>query len=244
VPSKDVERGRQALERRPCGALTYSEHKNFPTPCISWPKRDTTPGTRLFQSWRGGRRCWRAPSTRRTWRICDDAAGARGSSDDGAGGAGGCAGGHFQRAGSGQHAVGVCDDGAGARGGGDEGAGRAGGGAGGHFQRAGSDKTRCGRIRRWVERKRVRRRMLDECAGACWTSARMTCAPNIKNCMSLSTEVSMAQRYRTLFRSCSSLLRTATNKIPYFLHGGEEGAGAAARRSRGIVAVRKQVRQY
>jgi hypothetical protein len=44
-------------------------------------------------------------------------AGARGGTDEGAGGAVGGGGGHLQRAGSGKHAVGVCDDCAGARGG-------------------------------------------------------------------------------------------------------------------------------
>jgi hypothetical protein len=37
--------------------------------------------------------------------------GARGGGDEGAGGAGGCAGEHVQRAERGKHAVGVCDDG-------------------------------------------------------------------------------------------------------------------------------------
>ncbi len=63
-----------------------------------------------------------------------------GGLDAGAGGAGGGADWHVQRAGRCKHAVGVRDDGAGARDGLDEGAGGAGGGAGGHVQRAGRGK--------------------------------------------------------------------------------------------------------
>jgi hypothetical protein len=74
--------------------------------------------------------------TNRLHEALEGRAGARGGIDEGAGGAGGSAGGHVKRAESVQHAVGVCDNEAGARGGIDEGAGGAGGGAGGLVQRA------------------------------------------------------------------------------------------------------------
>ena len=72
--------------------------------------------------------------------VPSDSVGAWEGDEEGAGGAGGGAGVHVQRAERGKHAVGVCDDAAGARGGNDEGAGEAGGDVGGHVQRAGSGK--------------------------------------------------------------------------------------------------------
>jgi len=61
VPRGVVERALQALE---AAALRTID------PCISWLKVATAPGTGLsFLSWRGGRRRWRARSTRWTWQT-------------------------------------------------------------------------------------------------------------------------------------------------------------------------------
>ena len=48
--------------------------------------------------------------------VFEDGTVAQSWTDESAGGAGGGAGGHIHRAGSGKHSVGVCDDGVGARG--------------------------------------------------------------------------------------------------------------------------------